>query len=188
MLNLSNSQNFFLLYLKVLIGYILAALIIVGFLSLVINLIYGSSINLMTGLFKSWTGTLTIFAISSFFSTLEIKLIRLGWFFYGLLLFTRLYFLFKPAAALSFLPSDVIGIWNAVLIIHPFVHHFFAGRIIEYCLMTKDQREYIDDLRFMGYMSQYEGLSSEAKDELIKYGIFNASEYAEYKTNPLDFK
>jgi hypothetical protein len=188
MLNLSNSQNFFLLYLKVLVGYILASLIIVGFLSLVINLIYGSSINLTTGLFKSWPGTLAIFAISSFFSTLEIKRIGLGWFFYGFLFFTRLYFFFKPAAALSFLPSDVIGIWNAVLIIHPFVHHFFAGRVIEYCLMTKDQREYVDHLRFTGYMSYYEGLSSEAKDELMKYGIYNAYEYAEYKTNPLDFK
>lgn len=192
---MSNPKNLLTIYLQVLLGYIIFFIALISFFTIVLGLMSGWQIILILALIKnqngyfpldSWIATIAIFAISSFFSALEVKRFGLGWFTYGILLFVRFYY-FQHLAEWNKFPEYVRTWWDFVLIIHPVIHYFFGGKFAERFAMTNEQRE--EDYQNAYYAAyhaacnEYNSLSYEARNNLYGYGISNAHDYAERKMN-----
>jgi hypothetical protein len=190
MSNTSDSRNIIIIYFRVLFGYIISFCVLFGILNIAIGLMSGWSINLLSSITsfpkETWIGHIGLFAISSFFSSLEIKRKGLGWFVYGLLLAGRLYFLTRPESEWNSLPYDIQFVWNFILIIHPIIHSFFAGKFVERSVMKPSRREYeeyLDAERYKYqeqiYRREYDNLTWEEKNALrdIK-NIYDADDYA----------
>lgn len=195
MTNSSNPKNLLTIYFQVLLGYIVFFIALISFFTIVIGLMTGWKIILISALVRkldgsfpldSWISTISIFAISSFFSALEVKKFGLGWFTYGILLFVRFYY-FQHLAEWNKFPEFIRTSWDFALFIHPVIHWFFGGKFAERFAMTNEQRE--EDYHNAYYAAyhaacnEYNSLNYETRNRLNDNGIFNAHDYAEKKMN-----
>jgi hypothetical protein len=185
----------------VLFNYLIYFVGLTCFLTVVAGLMSQWSINMAGDLIRNISknpqaifGQLSPLAISALFSAFEVKSIGLGWFCYGGLLVSRLYYLSRPQAEWQHFPDYVRFFWDYIVMFHPIIHYFFGGKFAERAAMTGKQREFMSELdlqarlqfearqrSFDAHKNRYGQLSPYQRRELENSNISSGDDYARNK-------
>jgi hypothetical protein len=198
---MKNPKNILIIYFHVLFNYLIYFVGLTCLLTIVVGLMSQWSINMGGDLIRNISknpqaifGQLSPLAISALFSAFEVKFIGLGWFCYGGLLLSRLYYFTRPQAEWQHFPDYVRFFWDYIVIFHPIIHHFFGGKFAERAAMTGKQREYMSELdlqarrqlearqrSFDAHKNRYGQLSPYQRRELENSNISSGDDYARNK-------
>jgi hypothetical protein len=198
---MKNPRNFFLIYFHVLFNYLIYFVGLTCFLTLVAGVMSQWSINMAGDLIRNISknpqaifGQLSPLAISALFSAFEVKSIGLGWFCYGGLLVSRLYYFSRPQAEWQHFPDYVRFFWDYIVMFHPIIHYFFGGKFAERTAMTTEQQEIMHEVdreqrrqhtarqqSFDNHRNTYKQLSPFQKRQLGNSDINSADDYARNK-------